>query len=331
MAKTLSIFHLILCLVLWLPSKGCFADRLWLVNGDQISGEVQELNATALIIKTAYAGLIAIERHSIRSFETDTAYNWKINQLTTNTKIDPAPNANHVLVNNQAVDISKLTLASIAVAPEWKTSGKLDTALEMENKINHKEKVNLSGELNTESKRWRHNIKSELKREQEEQRRTEDNAELHYTLDYFISEKWLIRGESFYREDNLGDHGRYTYLGAGPGYRLWGEGHDKLDFTTTYNHFWISKKNVSVQLDAWATGFDYKQYWLESKLETFSDVQIAFPDLIGVDRITNGNLGLRYLLTQRVYLSAKYEFDETTSSFGSTREESYTLGAGINF
>ena len=173
--------------------------------------------------------------------------------------------------------------------------------------------------------------KSEIKHEKEERIRIEDNAELRYALDYLFNAKWLLRSESFYREDKLGDNNKYTYFALGPGYRLWGEGQDKLDIITTYNHFWLANRAFTIELNAWAAAVDYKQVWLNGKVETFSDLQIAFPDLKGLDRITNINVGLRYLLTERIHLSVKYEFDETKSLLGAEKETSTIVGAGVNF
>ncbi|HOY22200.1 MAG TPA: DUF481 domain-containing protein [Cellvibrio sp.] len=312
-------------------SASSFADTLLLTNGDRISGEIQALNDTSLTIKTDYNPSISITLNAISSFSTEKYLDWKIRQTQNHVKIEQSNQSHNVLINNELVPINTLSLANTLAEPKWRKSGNLETSIEFEDKKNQKHKIHINGDIILESDVWRHKLKSELKREKEAKVRTEDNAELRYALDYLLNDEWLLRSESFYREDNLGDMNKYTYLALGPGYRVWGEGRDKLDIITTYNHFWITNKAYAIELNAWAATIDYKQLWLDGKVETFSDMQIAFPDLEGLDSITNINLGLRYLLTQRVYLSLKYEFNETKSLLGSDRETSTILGAGVNF
>ena len=307
------------------------ADTILLTNGDRISGEIQELNETSLTIKTDYNPSINIKLDAINSFSTDQYHHWKIHQTQREVKIEPSTKPHHVIINNEPVHISALILANTLTTAKWRKSGNLETSIELENKENQNHKVHINGDISIESNQWRHALKSEIKHEQEGKIRKEDNAEQRYSLDYFLNDKWLLRSESFYREDKLGDNNKYAYIALGPGYRLWGEGQDKLDIITTHNRFWLTSKANTIELNAWAASLDYKQMWLGGKVETFSDAQVAFPDLQGLDRITNINVGLRYLLTQRIHLSLKYEFDETKSLLGSDQETSTILGAGVNF
>jgi len=307
------------------------ADTILLTNGDRISGDIQELNETTLIIKTDYNPSISIKLDAINSFSTEQYHHWKIHQTQHDVKIEQANKPHHVLIKNELVPINALMLTNTVATARWRKSGNLETSIELQNKQNQNHKVHINGDITLESDQWRHTLKTEIKHEQEEKVRTEDNAELRYTLDYLLNDKWLVRSESFYREDKLGDNSRYKYVAVGPGYRLWGEGQEKLDLIATYNHFWLANKAFTIEFNAWAAGLDYKQIWLGGKVETFSDAQIAFPDLQWIDRITNINVGLRYLLTERVHLSVKYEFDETKSIVGSYKETSTILGAGVNF
>jgi len=318
-------------LAFFLLSPVCLADTIFLVNDDHISGDIQELNDNLLIVKTTYAGMISIERNAIRSFSTESPHNWKIDQSTRPVKLVASTTAGHVLVNNQVVAISKLNLTNITAEARWQKSGNMDVALDVEDKDNHTKKLHLYGELNLESKKWRHRFKVEGKKEKENNRKTEDNSELNYTLDYFFNEHWLLRGEASYREDKLLNGHRYTYAGFGPGYRFWGDDRDKLDFITSYNHFWISSKITTIELDAWAAALNYNQHWFDGKLETYSDLQIAYPNISGIDYIENTTIGLRYLLTQHVYLSLKYDLNETKISTATLKDSSYTLGAGVKF
>ena len=76
---------------------------------------------------------------------------------------------------------------------------------------------------------------------------------------------------------------------------------------------------------------NYKQYWFGGVLETYADLQIAFPDTPTIDYISDATIGLKYLLTQQIYLSFKYDINETVSSALNTQNINYNLGLGVNF
>ena len=331
--KHTQIIRMSICIITALNfmSVNNYADTILLTNGDRISGEIQQLDETALKIKTDYSATIDIKLDAISSFSTDQDRHWKINRTQQETKIETSASPHYVMINNEQIAISTLVLANIVAAPKWRKSGHLDTSVEIEDKTTHQEKLHLNGDINFESDHWRHTLKTEIKREQEEGKYTENSAELSYALDYLINDRWLVRSESDYRENNLGDNTQYTYTGLGPGYRFWGEGRDQLDVIASYNHFWLISNAYHLEMNAWAVVVDFKKFWFDEKLETFADLQVAFPDFKGLDRLTDLNIGLRYLLTKRVYLSLKYDLNESRSALGSSKETGTILGAGVNF
>jgi hypothetical protein len=333
--KLISVF-----IMLWALSILCIqsqADTVLLTNGDSITGDIQEINDTTLAIKPAYAPLINIDKNSVKSFATNQSRNWKIKKsesedaIESSTKAELSTTSQHVLVNGEIFTVDDIMLSSTVTKPKWQITGNLETSLDVDKDDKSTEKLHLNTDLTFESKTWRHNIKSEIKHEQEDSKKTEDNREITYALDYFITSHWLIRNENFYREDNLNNSSEYKYIELGPGYRLWGEGKDKLDFITSYNRLWLQTKNITLQLNAWALGVDYKQFWFNEKLETYADFHVMYPNWNKIDYISNSTIGLRYLLTHRVFVSAKYDFNETKTILGTDNDHSYTIGAGVNF
>jgi len=309
----------------------CLADTVWLINGDTITGEIQELNDTTLNIKPAYAPLIGIEKTAVKSFTTEQSRTWQINNNETNAKAESSTKPQSILLNGEVFTIGELKLNPTAAKPNWQITGHFETSLDVDKDNKSTEKLHLNTDMTFESKTWRHTLKSEIKHEKEDSKATEDNAEITYALDYFINTHWLIRNENFYREDNLNSNSEYKYIELGPGYRLWGEGRDKLDFITSYNRVWLKSKSINLQLNAWALGIDYKQLWFNEKLETYADFQIMYPNWSAIDYISNSTIGLRYLLTHRIFMSAKYDLNETKTILSNDKEHSYTIGAGVNF
>ncbi|WP_039912459.1 DUF481 domain-containing protein [Cellvibrio mixtus] len=305
------------------------ADQVLLMNGDHISGTIIELNTETLKINTDYAGLMTVKVGAIKSFHTQKNAQWQINLKERDATIHASNKPGHVLVNEKNVAINELILKP--AQKRWKKSGLLETSLDVDNDTNRKEQLHINTEFNLESRHWRHALKAESKRDKERNHVTEDTLELNYSLDYLFDTHWLLRADTTYREEGAVTNNQYWYLGLGPGYRLWGEGKDKLDLILAYNRFWFSTDKADLELSAWALALGYEQFWFDEKLETFSDSRIAFPTVPVIDYIINTSSGLRYYLGHNIHISLKYDYKETRYILGSIKDSSYVLGAGVNF
>jgi hypothetical protein len=305
------------------------ADEVLLHNGDRISGDITEVSDSKLKINTAYAGTISLDSTAIQSFHTDVKQHWQINLKPHSTRIQQSDKQGYVKVDGKNIAIHDLKLTPPQA--HWKKSGLLETTLDVDNDAQRKEKLHINTELSLESKHWRHKLKGEVNRDKENHKVSEDTEEYNYTLDHLFSEHWLLRTDSTYREEGGNTRNRYAYVGVGPGYRLWGESEDKLDLILAYNHLWLRSGSLDTEMDGWGSKLDYQQFWFERKLETFADLQISHVYLDYLDYIVNSSAGLRYYFTHYIHLSFKYNYDETKHSFGSIKDSSYVLGAGVNF
>lgn len=309
----------------------CLADTVFLLNGDKISGEIKEFNDQDLIIKTSYAPKIAIQRSAILSFEVSTPKPWSVGRSIQDISIQASEQHGMVLINHQQTPVDELRFSQHYTDSAWNYNGSVETTLDVTKNKKNSQKLHIKGDITAETLQWRHTIKTEVRYETEDDLTKRNTLEGHYSLDYLINEHWLLRQENFYQEDKLGTDTHSFYAALGPGYRFWGAGRDKLDFVVTYNHFWLGQQSFKLELNAWAASLNYKQYWFDGILESYADLQIAFPDIPAIDYISNSTLGLKYLLTQRIYLSFKYDFNDTKTVIGNTRDTSYTLGLGVNF
>lgn len=315
-----------------LMGGNCLADTVWLTNGDRISGEIELFDATTLRLKTEYAPAINIQRTAIKSFATDTLKTWQHQSQPRATSITQSDTPGYVTIDNQQVPIGELSLTHVEAVPKWRRDGQIGTTLNVDTGTNQgRKELHLNAELNLESKNWRHNFKTETNYDKEEDLTTEDTAEHRYALDYFFDDNWLLRSENVYREDNLPPDNRYILTGAGPGYRLWGERRNRFDIIATYNHLWFSSDEIHQEFSGWAITLDYMQFWFNDKLETFADAQLIYPDIDSVEPILDMDIGLRYLLTSKIFLTFRYDYNETQSTEEKVIDSGYTLGAGVNF
>ncbi|MCT8863990.1 DUF481 domain-containing protein [Shewanella xiamenensis] len=307
------------------------ADTVLLRNGDKITGEIKSFDEAHLVIKPSYSPKISIERSAIKSFETTKNQHWSINRTLQDVSIKSSELDGFVQVNNKQIPISELVYSDRKSDSEWRYSGSVEAALDVTSHSKNTQKLHAKSDITAETLQWRHNLKSEVRYETEGNATKRNTIEGHYSLDYLISEHWLLRQEDYFQEDRLDFPISNYYAAIGPGYRFWGIGRDKLDFVVTYNHFWLDTQIFTYQLNAWASTLNYKQYWFDGVLETYADLQIAFPDTPTIDYISDSTFGLKYLLTQQIYLSFKYDINETKTSIRHVRDVSYNLGLGVNF
>lgn len=305
------------------------ADTVMLKNGDRISGDIIELDNNSLSIRTTYAGDLKLGVEHIASFETASPHQWSVNLEPQTTLIQQSEHAGNVVIDGNEIRINELALEKSK--HRWKKSGLLETSLDVDTDKDRQRKFNLNAEINLESQHWRNRLKAEKKEEKNRSQLTEKAEEFNYTLDYLFNNHWLMRNDVTYRKEGTDVTSQYRYWGAGPGYRLWGEGQNKLDAIISYNRLDLRSEPLHWQLGAWALTLNYKQFWLDEKLEVFSDLKMAFPTISAIDYIANSSSGLRYYFQHNINASFKYDYNETRLSFLTIKDSGYVLGVGFNF
>lgn len=324
--------HIYIVIAILSLSAHSVADSVWLANGDRVSGEIQQLDETSITVKPDYAPAVIIQRAAIRSFATDSVKTWQIQTRPRDVKISESTASGYVMIDGVALAINELHLSVRKAEPTWRRSGHLGTTVDIDTGTNDgRKEFHIDAELNLESKDWRHNVKTNINYDKDQQLITEDMGEFTYALDYFFDDHWLVRSENTYEENNLPPNNQYTLTGAGPGYRLWGEQRNRMDVIATYNYLWFSSDEFDGEFKGWAITLDYMKFWFNDKLETFADVQMVFPDVEAVDPIIDLDVGLRILLTRKIFLSLRYDYNETTAAQERVVDSGYVVGAGINF
>lgn len=335
MLVTIPIFqrlHSYLIATLFIMATPCGADTIWLNNGDRITGDIEALTKNTLTVKTTDAATLHIKSDAIRTFETSKPKPVHYRELTQLLLITASSTPGFVVIDNHTIAISELAHHQ-SDKPEraWQKSGRIESALSIDKDTTEREKLHLGANVVVESKRWRHKLRSELRKEKENEYQKEDTVEMGYTLDHFFHRHWLVRGEGFYRENNLSGGIQYHYTGIGPGYRLLGESRNHLDFIATYNRVWLSADVIDTEFDAWTITLEHKHLWLKDKIETFANTQITYPSFEAIESITRASAGLNYFVSPRIYFALRYNHNKTEYNTGSFTDRSYNMGIGVNF
>src|SRR5688572_29790165 len=116
--KPKSLTTICLYITSGLMGGDCLADTIWLTNGDRISGEIEQLDATTLKVKTEYAPAINIQRTAIKSFATDALKTWQHQSEPRATSITQSDTPGYVTIDNQQIPISELSLTHVEAVPK---------------------------------------------------------------------------------------------------------------------------------------------------------------------------------------------------------------------
>ncbi|MGL5392675.1 MAG: DUF481 domain-containing protein, partial [Shewanella sp.] len=83
------------------PSLLCYADTVFLVNGDKITGDIIALDDKALTLKPSYTGQITLARSAISSLETSQPKHWSVNRALEHVTIHAAQVPRFVIINGE--------------------------------------------------------------------------------------------------------------------------------------------------------------------------------------------------------------------------------------
>lgn len=323
-----------LLLTLSLPAG---ADTVWLNNGDRLSGEILLLDGGKLALKTKYAGRVLIDWKDIDTLSADKPLMLRREGLDSehSERLQAADKGQVQVVNGHT---STVALASITrlVPPRpllqdrvWE--GNLDAKLDLDRDENSTDELKLKGDMRIEHGRWRHVVNGQMERETEDDEETEDNWELEYDLDRFLTDHWFWRVGYEQEEDQFEQIQRQRIAGTGPGYRFWDNELGRFDLITQASRVRLDTQAGDLSFDSWSLEWDYKRLLWGTRFEFYSTGELQVPQIDEVDYVFDGEAGLRYRLNDWARLSLLYELNQVRGLGQTYDEQHYLLGFGVGW
>jgi putative salt-induced outer membrane protein YdiY len=222
-----------------------FADKVYLINGDTVTGKIKTAGAGELKIESDLMGELTIDMSNIKTFETEEPIPLHLTDGSLlNHKVEPAGDGE---IKTEAQigsgqNIAIENVASINPAepekPRWK--GFLSGGLFYSSGNTRKDSYNLSFSLEKDSEEDRITFKGDTVRSREEDNGekeiTEDWWKLSGKYDYFLSKKTYIYANSEYKKDEIADLDRRVIIGGGLGHQFI----DKPDITLLEGEFGLA-------------------------------------------------------------------------------------------
>jgi putative salt-induced outer membrane protein YdiY len=332
----------------WFLGAGvCVGDRVFLRNGDRLSGEITQLSESTVTIQTALAGIVCVEIEDIATLTTDEPMNVRLRDGTVvSRKLDTSvPGRVNLLEDpNTPADAKSVVLSDITAIqklsdkPHWK--GNISGGMAVITGNTSSEAISGSIDLQKRSKTDRLTFAGDLTHtaqkndETGDEDTTEDWWKLRGKYDYFLTRQFYVFGNGRYETDQIADLTRRVVVGGGPGYQ-WVES-PTLNFSTEtgiaevfeeYENNTNTAKEISYQFNS---HFDGK---LNHRFKLIHDFSY-FPSMEEFsDYYLTSTVELRAGLTETLYANLKVilDYDSTPAKEACDTDIKYLLGIGCNF
>jgi hypothetical protein len=325
-----SVAGLLVCALLGVAH----ADTVELTNGDKLSGHIVSMNAGVLTLQTEYAGEVAIKWSAVATLSTDDSLTMQVGGKELQTKLAVHSAGSALTDARDVVALSAISSLSRPESPRaaWRFEGNADVAVDIDRETNDSTDNTLSLSARAETDAWRNILDVDYQRATANSETTSDHSESSYKLDRLWGKHWFTRAGMLYREDAFATIWRARGLSLGMGYRLADNDVKRFDLTASLGRFKFDlQPDAEVYVNAVLLQWDYRWRLFGTHLEVFSDGEVALPDVEGVDYVGSGNLGLRYRLSEWLYVTTRFEFDSAQLNGERSRSQHYTVGVGASW
>ncbi len=339
-----NIILAILCFVVLAPSV--FADEVYLVNGDRLTGTIKHLTDGKMVFESALAGTITVDLANIAGFQTDEPIEVHLQDGTVvKQRVEKAAEGRFALAEKgtlkaQDIDVAEITAINPPPKPVPTWHGDITAGMTSTHGNTVTETVNLSVSLKKRTEKDRTLLTADyIRGEQEdpdtgEKVKTQDEWRMRGKYDYFFTKKMFGYLDGRYEKDSIAELDRRVILGAGAGYQ-WVES-DDFNFSTEaglasfyerYEDQTDSSSHLSAQL-----GYHLDKK-LNNKLAFINDLTY-YPSLEKAsDYFLTTTAELRASITEKMFASFKvvFDYDATPAENAGSTDTKYIVGVGWSF
>ena len=329
--------------VLFLSSMAMMAhaDKIWMENGDVISGKIKGLEAGKLTISTKYAGDITINWRHVRSLETSKPV-WvgligekesQPRQLKSNGEqlivVDPD---GYERSFTAAWPIAEIRREKPVLASAWDVTGKVNFGLDSDQGKDNETTFTLSGNLDINDEWNKNSLKWDIEIEQEEDSNTSTKEwELGYAYSRYFTEHWFVQGSLDQEYDSTDDLRSRLTVGGAVGYRFKETVKETIITTVGLTHLWEDYQEEDNQKNlAISSGLIYRRKLIDN-LEYFFNSKLFYRLNSGQQWLFEGEHGLRVGLSDNLSLNLTHYLDYDNVPVDGAEKTSSQIKVGIGY
>ncbi len=321
------------------------ADKVYLKNGDSLTGKIKTMTDNKLVLKSEMAGEIQIPFENIRTFGTSEAVKLQLQDGSViNVKTESSEPNTVSIKEGQTLEKQSLAfseLKSINPPPEKKPRWAGDFSAGYSSTHGNTQTQNISASFNMKKRTEndRTTFTGDYARSEQtdddtgEDETTENWWRLKGKYDYFFSKKFYTYLDTRYETDEIAELDSRYIVGSGFG-KQWIES-EEMNFSTEGGLAYVKENfetegdnsNCTVQM---GYNFDKK---INDKLKIINDLTYypSWEDVSDYILTTTGEI--RYKLNDRLFTNfrAIFDYDSTPAEGAGNTDTKYLLGVGGTF
>lgn len=329
-------------LLFMLYSSLCFADTVWIKNGDQISGSVKVIDNNKMVIETIYAGTVTIKATEVKTFTIDKhavvkndlyAEKFFVNKIKRSEEsgtiiiVDNENKEQTVSITNNLILYKQKTNEFL---DEIALNGNIKGGFFYDKSTKKTEQYNLDTDIVIKYSLWRHNISANLRRSLKNDTVSSYYYTAQYNLDKFITPTFFWQSNIQYRHDWIEDITTKQSLGTGPGYQLWDNELSSFSLALLLNYQAMNYQDDETSRHPLvSTRWNYQRYVNGKSIRLFTNGSIgrSVNDSVSLD--LSATLGTSYKVTDWFIVSSTFSKNKDRTKDGYSNNTNYSLGFGV--
>lgn len=299
------------------------ADKLQLVNGDELTGELKGISSEIVEFETEYAGVLRIKQDTVANIETEADY-FVIDATgqRTNLRFD------------DAVDVSNVRLARLDIKTGSYTQGlsnRLTASLSYSQGNATTQVYVLTSESQLRRTKSEHILSSLLNYDVAEGNLLKNHTQFNFKSRRFLGQKnFLTLVTDAYRDPLKATDLRLAPV-VGFGRNLWEHSYSKLTVETGIAAVYEWRDEERIQNPGWSWELSYNRRLLGGRVELNHDHRSL--KTLGEGILVESSNEFKYKLTQNldINLLARFKHDTNVPDEIEETDITYVAGIGLSF
>lgn len=316
------------------------ADEVTLANGDHLTGKVQSIDGSAIVLDTEWGGTLTVQRDAVQSVRTDGVLNLVVDgEQLHRARLAISDSGEQAVVTDageREVGFGAVQRAAVDVLPsatkdEWKTQ--VSYGLNISTGNSDTQAHSLRADTTLRRGALRHEGIAQLDRKIDDNTVTKDQMRFGYQLDWFFRDDWYAYGTTEYFKDDLKDVDYRVTLGAGAGHQFWDDTLGALSAEAGVSEVLEQIGGKSETNPAARFAVDYNRFLYGKRLEFFNKDELLVLADLDRGQILNASTGLRLRISSLWTADLRVDLNhETKPAPGQVKTDlTYILGVGFNF
>lgn len=328
-------------LVLSCLAVSAHADKVWMENGDIISGTIQGLEAGQLTLETKYAGVITVNWRHVRSLESDDPVWVGLIGEDMAERRQLRSDGNELIVVDSdgyersfsaAWPVAEIRKEKPALSPAWEVNGKVNLGFDSDQGNDDETTFNLSGSLDINDQWNKNNFKWDVEIEDDGGTQTKE-WEVGYSYSRFFTENWFVKGSADQLYDSSEDLRSRVNAGAAVGYRFRDTIKETLMVSSGLNHLWEDYQKEDNQENIALSGSVFYRRVLIDNLEYYLDTKVFYRLQSGSQWLLDSEQGLKIGLSENLSLNLTHylDFDSIPTDGSKKTDSQIKMGVGYSW